>query len=160
MRLAAAQITADRQSHPAEPAPAAKLEAVEWDDPRLAVSFTDPAFDDAEVGGELRADHDFPMDWIGGLAPAYIAGTSFAGALAAGTKLGAADGAVTAVLQGRDGVYYLSSSLEAIFSGDGGGDWELGSGDLARVSTSTPELVAVVDGEGWFDLRAGARPRS
>ena len=151
--------TAERQALPTQlPAPAT-LEKVEYDDPRLAKAFEDPEFDSIEFSGELVRGHDWPMDWIYGPGVTHAGSKDFLATVAGAAKLVGAGtyGGVTAVMQGRDGVYYVDDSLAAGFSGDGGGDWELNEGDLASVTVDAPEVVAVVDASGWFDLRPASR---
>jgi hypothetical protein len=149
--------TADRQALPKLPAPAT-LTKVEYDDPRLAKAFEDPEFDSIEFSGELAEGSDWPMDFIYGPHVNHAGSKDFLATVAAAAKLaGGQYGGVTAVMQGRDGVYYLDDQLSAGFYGDGGGDWELSEGDLASVSVDAPEVVAVVDASGWFDLRLASR---
>jgi hypothetical protein len=134
---------------------AAALAPIEIGDPRLDAAFDDPEFDSVEFGGTLRAGHDWPMDFIYPPNVSHVGSSDFLATVAAAAKL-ANDSqfdTVSAVLQGKDGVYYLADSLSAGFREDGGGDWELDSGDLATVTVDAPEVVAVVDRQGWFDLR-------
>lgn len=147
---------ADRQPLPAAlPAPVA-AEPIEYDDPRIQQSFVDPDFDGADMNGDLTSGADWPMDFIYNPNVTHAAGATFLDAVASAKQLAdAPNGGVTAVLQGRDGAFYLDDQLSAGFRGDGGGDWELRSGDLAsvEVTVAAPEIVAVVDSDGWFDLR-------
>ena len=134
---------------------AATLEEIRYDDPRLGASFDDSSFDGIEFRGSLSPDNDWPMDFIYPPDARYAAGSDVLAAVAAAARLATGSNAgVTAVLQGRDGACYVTRGLSAGFSGDGGGDWELASGDLETVSVDSPHVVAVVDADGWFDLRA------
>lgn len=147
---------ASRQALPTRlPAPAT-LREIDADDPALEQAFDNPYFDDVEFSGELRPGNDWPMDFIYPPHVSHVGSSDFLATVAAAAKLTAGDhGGVAAIMQGKDGVYYLDDRLSAGFRGDGGGDWELSAGDLAAVSIDEPRVVAVVDADGWFDLRPG-----
>jgi hypothetical protein len=146
--------THERQALPAKLPSPAKLTEIETDDPKLAQAFDDPYFDNAEFSGELVDGHDWPMDFIYSPHVSHVGSKDFLATVAAAAKMSAGNhGGVAAIMQGKDGVFYLDDRLSAGFYGDGGGDWELSAGDLASVSVDDRQVVAVVDADGWFDLR-------
>lgn len=158
MQIASAPRTATYQPLPSNLPKPARLAEVEIDDPRVTKAFDNPHLDDAEINGELAGEGSWPMDFI--YSPFIThrsGGTDFLATVAAAAKLASSEfgDGITAIMQGRDGAYYLADDLSAGFRGDGGGDWELSSGDLASVTVANvPEVVALVDTGGWFDLRA------
>lgn len=155
MHIASELRVAARQALPTLPV-APPLEHVAGADGRLERAFDDPDFEQIRLTGTLRAGHDARLDFIYGPNLTHAAGTDLLGAVAAAHASAAATGGVAALAQGRDGVYYLDLDVAAGYARDGGGatDWLLRTGDLATVTVDAPEVVAVVDGQGWFDLRA------
>ena len=148
---------AARQALPAKLPTPATLREMSPDDPALEQAFDNPYFDEIQFGGELTSDNDWPMDFIYSPHVSHVGSKDFLATVAAAARLSAkGDFGVAAIMQGKDGVYYLDDRLSAGFYGDGGGDWELSSGDLTAVSVDDRQIVAVVDADRWFDLRPGA----
>jgi hypothetical protein len=131
-------------------------EWLRFDDPRIAASFgtTDPEFELDATFHPVDGQDGSPYSYILGFAPKVLVNTdSLEGALAAAREMGGTY-SVTAVMQGRDGHYYLRPEVSAVPNSDGDvDDVPIYPGELATITPSSDQLVAVVEHDAWFDLR-------
>jgi hypothetical protein len=142
---------------PANLPAAPKVTELESNDPAWTSAFGANRFPQVDL--ELRPNPDSPIGSVDLRQDASVGRVGFEQALSAAVLASAnayEPDTLTAVLQGRDGAYYLGS-VQALPEGDGDVEWYgLTNADVQAVRSADPEVVALADPNGWYDLRSPA----